>query len=196
MPKSPKTALSPRNLAIAYRWGSLAEEWTESFPCDPLLPECDHVLQRGVNIAAPAEVVFRWLCQMKVAPYSYDWIDNFGRRSPAFLTPGAELLRRGEPVMTIFRLADFAPDQHITLQMHTAGGLAVFGEVALTYRVTAQDARHSRLAVRLRVRYPRKGFWRCMRYLLPWGDLIMMRRQLLNFQNLAESSVVNLKDVR
>ena len=98
--------------------------------------------------------------------------------------------------MTIFELSDFTPDQHLTLQMHTVGGIAVFGHVALTYRVTAHDAKNSRLAVRLRVRYPRKGFWRCMRYLLPWGDLIMMRRQLLNFKRLAEAFVVHMGAIR
>lgn len=187
---------SGMNLPIAYRWGALPEEWSQSFACDGVLPQCDHVMQRGVNIAAPAHVVYRWLCQMKVAPYSYDWIDNFGRLSPQSLTPNVQLLKRGEPVMTIFKLADFEPDSHVTVQMHTRGGKTVFGDVAVTYRVTAQDAGHSRLAVRLRVRYPRQGFWRCMRYLLPWGDLIMMRRQLLNFKRLAEMSAAEGNSVR
>ena len=63
---------------------------------------------------APAEVVYRWLCQLRVAPYSYDWIDNRGRRSPRELTPGLEQLAEGQTVM-IFRLVSFAWGRHLTL---------------------------------------------------------------------------------
>ena len=31
---------------------------------------------------APAEAVWPWVAQVRLAPYSYDWIDNRGRRSP------------------------------------------------------------------------------------------------------------------
>jgi hypothetical protein len=29
-----------------------------------------------VEIAAQPEEVFRWICQLRVAPYSYDWINH------------------------------------------------------------------------------------------------------------------------
>jgi hypothetical protein len=37
---------------------------------------------RGVHVEAPASVVWPWVRQVRIAPYSYDWIDNLGRRSP------------------------------------------------------------------------------------------------------------------
>jgi hypothetical protein len=69
------------------------------FPCDRYLDHPDGVYFRGVTIRASAHAVFRWLCQMRVAPYSYDWIDNGGRRSPRNLTPGMDALAIGQSVM-------------------------------------------------------------------------------------------------
>jgi len=36
----------------------------------------------GVGVAAPVEAVWPWVAQVRLAPYSYDWVDNLGRRSP------------------------------------------------------------------------------------------------------------------
>ena len=67
-----------------------------------------------MTVNAPPSVVFRWLCQLKLAPYSYDLIDNRGRRSPNHLVPGVDHLVVGERVL-IFELASFARDEHLTL---------------------------------------------------------------------------------
>ena len=64
-------------LPIVDTWGSTLEERKGTYHCDHLIEDPDLVLFRAVDIAASTEIVFAWLCQLRVAPYSYDWIDNF-----------------------------------------------------------------------------------------------------------------------
>jgi hypothetical protein len=166
-------------------WGSTPTERAADFPCDRYLADPDDVVFRAVDVAASASVLFRWLCQLRVAPYSYDLIDNLGRRSPRTLTPGLDDLAVGQRVATIFRLVEFAPDEHLTI--HHRG--PIFGEVSCTYRVLPRGD-HSRLVVKLLVTYPKRSALvrLVMRRMLPAGDLVMMRRQLLNLKRLAEAT--------
>ena len=62
-------------------WGDTAAERAMALPCDPLMPDPDSIYHRAVDVDAPPEQLFRWLCQLRAAPYSYDWIDNRGRRT-------------------------------------------------------------------------------------------------------------------
>jgi hypothetical protein len=165
-------------------WGSTPAERAMSFPCDAHLPDADVAWYRAVDVAAPPAVTFRWLCQLRVAPYSYDWIDNWGRTSPRTLTPGLDALAIGERFMSIFELVAFERDRHVTLALR--GAEALFGNFVVTYLVVPQTA-GSRLVVKLLVRYPATHA-AIVRVLGPWLDLIMMRRQLLNLKTLAEAT--------
>jgi hypothetical protein len=175
--------------SISETWGTQPEERELAFPCDDMIPEPENVLYRGVTINASPATVFRWLCQMRVAPYSYDWIDNGGRQSPAKLTPGLENVSVGQDVMRIFTLVGFERDQQLTLRLK-ARASQTFGNIAVSYMVIpiADDhlSRGCRLLVKLIVKNPPGLYGRIMRTVLPWGDLIMMRRQLLNLKRLAE----------
>jgi hypothetical protein len=172
--------------SVVRTWGTLPDERRADYPCDALLTDPDDVLFRGVTVQAEPAVVFRWLCQLKVAPYSYDWIDNRGRRSPRTLTAGAEHLAVGQPVMTIFELAGFEAARHFTFVLADRTAARLFGEIAGTYAVTPSGASHSRLVVKLLLRHPTRwpGTW--IRPFLPAGDLVMMRKQLLTLKRLAE----------
>jgi hypothetical protein len=155
------------------------------YPCDSCLKDPDDVYFRGVDVEAPASTVFRWLCQLRVAPYSYDWIDNLGRRSPPHLTPGVDRLERGQPVMTIFELVDFEACRHLTIRLRRAGVL--FGEVAGTYLVEPAGPARSRLVVKLLMRHSRRlPAWRLRQAAMPWLDLVMMRKQLLTIKRYSE----------
>jgi hypothetical protein len=168
------------------QWGTTAAERSLAFPCDELALEGDAVLFRGVSVNAPTATVYRWLCQLRVAPYRYDWVDNWGRRSPRYLTRGLEEPALGQDFMGIFTLVDFEADRHVTLRTKRASTAEkAFGDVRGTYLV-ASTTGGCRLLVKPLVRYPSGFVGRAARWLLPWGDLVMMRRQLLNLKRLAE----------
>ncbi|MBD0322900.1 MAG: hypothetical protein ICV72_05865 [Aldersonia sp.] len=163
-------------------WGETASERAAPLPCDELMPDAQLVLHRAVDVAAPAELAYRWLCQLRVAPYSYDLLDNRGQRSPRELTPGLDELEVGQPMCKIFTLASFTPGSQVTLELTDPVGLRLFGHVAITYAVTPTGPDTCRLYVRLRVR----GLDPLRRRALPLGDLIMMRKQLRTLAALAE----------
>jgi hypothetical protein len=179
-------------------WRVYPEEQKLSFPCDRFI-ECheDAVYYRGITIHAVPKVIFRWLCQLRVAPYSYDWIDNFGIKSPNTLTPGIDELLVGQRVMKSFKLVDFEQDRHLTVLAKKATPKSesrieyyilsqLFGEIAISYLIVPKTASSCRLLVKLIVRYPPGITGWFMRIFLPWGDKIMMRKQLLNFKKLSE----------
>lgn len=167
-------------------WGSLPEEREMPYPCDALLAKADDVLFRAITVAAPAAAVYRWLCQLKVAPYSYDWLDNWGRRSPRQLTPGTEQLALGQRVMRIFTLASFQTGRHLTIRLASPDSARWFGDIAVTYAVLPKDETTTRLVAKLVIRHPSRLPGRFLRRFLPAGDLVMMRKQLRTLKVLAE----------
>jgi hypothetical protein len=172
--------------ATARNWGSTPAEREMVFPCDRYLHEPGEALFRAVDVEAPASIVFRWLCQLRAAPYSYDWIDNLGRRSPRALTPGLEELAEGQRVMAIFELAEFEPDRQLTIRLRNP---RLLRNLAVTYLVVAAAEQRSRLLVKMLVAYRggRIGAFAAGTP-LALGDLVMMRRQLLNLKQLAEET--------
>lgn len=172
-------------MSIGTIWGTTEDECARAFPRDALLPETSAVYYRGVTVHAPAGVIYRWLCQMRVAPYSYDWIDNFGRRSPQRLIAGLDDLAVGQKIMRAFTLVDFARDHHLTARV----SMRAVGATTVTYLIVPSPDGSCRLLVELVATYRRGLLERILRLVLPWGDLVMMRRQLLNFKRLAEDGV-------
>lgn len=156
-------------------WGVRPSERTVSLPCDAL---CPRGLQadRAISIDAPPPIVFSWLCQLRVAPYSYDTLDNLGRRSPRDRNPELVHLEVGQRFMTVFALQSFVDGEQITLR---SKGIAV------TYVVRPEEA-GSRLHVRVLFGGPGLAA-----RVLRLGDLVMMRKQLLTLKSLAEHEAAN-----
>src|SRR3954467_8993524 len=156
---------------FASTWGVEPAEKAIDFACDHLPGSFDADYYRGVTVAAPPAAVFRWLCQLRAAPYSYDWIDNWGRRSPRKLIPGLEDLAVGQTVMGIFDLVAFERDRHVTIRIKPGTpSERLFGAVVGTYLIVPRDDGGCRLIAKLRVRHPGGWIGFLGRTVLPPGD--------------------------
>lgn len=174
-------------MSVATTWGTRREERSLPYPCDPFIEQADAAYYRGITIRSQPEVIFRWLCQMRVAPYSYDWIDNRRRQSPRDLIAGLDELAIGQPVMRSFDLVDFEPARHLTIRLRQDSGESRFiPDVAISYLIVGEGSDACRLLVKIVLRHRAGPVGWLMRIFLPWGDLVMMRRQLLNFKALSE----------
>jgi len=163
-------------------WGATPDERQRPYPADSLVPGA-LLMTRAISVAAPVEVTWRWLCQIAVAPYSYDWIDNRGRRSPQELTPGADRLELGQTMAVVFRLVSF-DDGHQWTGLTSPRGQRIFGPVAMTY-AAEPDGDGSRIVGRLAAAADTRAR-HAKAHALAWGDLVMMRKQFRTLKELAE----------
>ena len=170
-------------VALPLTWGATQAEARRPYAADHLVDGTILSLTRAISVAAPPELTWRWLCQIAVAPYSYDWIDNRGRPSPRTLTPGADGLVLGQRMAIVFELVAYDAPHHWTA-LTTARGRRLFGPVAMTY-AAEPDPAGSRIVCRIAVPQDGARGWTRSR-LLAWGDLVMMRKQLHTLQALAE----------
>ncbi|GAA1880785.1 polyketide cyclase [Lapillicoccus jejuensis] len=163
---------------IGDRWGVSDAEVAAPYPCDDLVTRPALQAWRGVDVAAPPERVWPWVAQLRVAPYSYDWVDNGGRRSPRRLLDLPEpkvgdpfTSTRGRP---IGRLLAVEPGRSLTGE--------VLGAV-MTYVVAPVPGRPGRSRLLLKVVMETS---RPVAVLVTLGDLVMARKQLLTWRDLAE----------
>jgi len=123
-----------------------------------------------------AEAVRPWVAQVRLAPYSYDWIDNLGRRSPHELVGlpepqvGEKFTAAGGPGLG--RIVSVYPGKHLTGTIMGA---------FMSYVLMPQDHDKTRLLLKVVMHTNR---WAALG--LSVGELIMARRQLLNLKLLAE----------
>ena len=82
--------------------------------------------------------------------------------------------------MRIFRLVEFKREDHLTMKIVST---KAFGDLAVTYLVKPKGE-GARLVVKIVYRV---SSFSPMRWILPPGDLFMMRKQLLTLKRLAEN---------
>ncbi|WP_433018826.1 hypothetical protein [Kribbella sp. CA-294648] len=170
-----------RPLGLPWCWGATETEVLADYPCTGRLSGPVIAVHRAVDVAAPAEVTFRWLCQLKHGTYSYRLLGG----SPKVLTAGADDLAVGQEMM-IFRLVDFASGEHLTGET-SPELLGRYGPITCSYTVRPARDASSRIVVRTEISVQSRAR-RLKAIMLAWADLAMMSKQLRVLKRLAESS--------
>ncbi len=160
---------------LPWHWGVAPPSHHAAAPCPSAT--------RTLLTRASAESLMLWISQLRRGPYSYDWIDNLGRRSPR--TPDNKAVHTGDRLMYIFTVSATGP-RHVQAEMTTLLPRKVFGPVRIRYEV------HDYGTVR-GIEYtmwtPGRGrVGRIRSFLLAWADLIMARKQLFTLAKLAEEA--------
>jgi hypothetical protein len=161
---------------IGDRWGVTDAETALSYPCDDFVASPALRAWRGVHVEAPAEAVWPWVAQVRLAPYSYDWIDNLGRRSPRKLM-GLPEPRVGES----FTATGGRPAGRIVAVDPGSRLTGTIMGAYLSYVLMPAEDDTTRLLLKVVMRTTR-----LIAPAVSVGDLIMARRQLLNLKRLAE----------
>ncbi len=174
-------------MSVATTWGTTPEERRFAFPCDRLVQDSDAEYYRGITVEAAPEVIFRWLCQLRVSSYSY-----LGPRGPRELPAEPNELAPGQQVMNVFEVAEFERGRHLTIRLifrtrEARSYALVIRELAVSYLIVSQGE-SVRLLVKMPVRYRRGPAGQIARVLLPWADFVMTRKQLMNLKRLAEAT--------
>lgn len=175
----------PAGSGLPWVWQASAEEVAAEYRCDRLVTGPGTRMVRAVSVAAPPTTAWAWLGNLRVAPYSYDLLDNLGRRSPRTLHADLPPLAVGDTVMTIFRAVEVAPGEELVLRNRGRAGSRILGEVVVGYAVRPA-ATGCRLVAVFHLAGGNTRASRTWHAVLGWGDLVMMRKQLRTLAALAE----------
>lgn len=161
---------------IGARWGVTERETRLPYPCDEFVASPTLEVWRGVTVRAAPAAVWPWLAQVRIAPYSYDWLDNRGRRSPRRLL-GLPEPRVGEAFTTA---AGHQRGRIVSIDRgHQLTG-TILGAF-MSYLLLPAEQQTTRLLLKVVM-----ATNLLIAPVLSVGDLIMARRQLLNLKGLAE----------
>jgi hypothetical protein len=160
---------------ICDRWGVTPEEVARRYPCDDIVTRPALQAWRGVTVFVPPDQLWPWVTQIRIAPYSYDWIDNLGRRSPQQL--------RNLPEPAVGEAFTASVTGRVGRILAVEPGVQLTGRIlgAVMSYVLVPGSGSTRLLLKLVMQ---RG--RILAPLVSTGDLVMARRQLLNLKHLAE----------
>lgn len=173
-------------------WGATEDEMTGPVVGDEICSNARVIATRSITVAAPPENVFPWIRQMgfgRAGWYSYDWIDNLGRKSAQVLHPEWQGVHPGSVVPggpTAFEAAIVKFPHAFVLRLQPKGRRAHRLCFSLAYDLR-DDPAGCRLVTRMRARIDVPGGVAFEKLLLAPGDGIMVRKQLLNIARLAGS---------
>ncbi len=155
----------------------------------PDIPDTDcRELIHCIEIQADASDVFVWLKQFRIAPYSYDFIDNRNRKSPRYIIENLPPLKASTHYLLAFHIIEFEENSFIAGSFCEPINKPVsfyMKGLYIEYRISGQGT-NIRLWCKLKgffyTDFLSKGFFLVFSII----NKIMATRQLKNIRNLSE----------
>ena len=180
------------NVMIFQFWGATAEEVNSPVVGDHLCRDAALVATRSITISAPPQDVFPWIRQMgfgRAGWYSYDWLDNLGRKSATTIHEEWQTVEAGDKVPSgpiSFTAAIVEAPRHFVLEITSLSKKLPKLHFTLAYELR-DDLQGTRLVTRMRSHcsFPFGSLFE--KLILGPGDGLMLRRQLLTISKNASS---------
>ena len=174
-------------------WGATAEEIQSSVVGDDLCKDATLVATRSITISAPPQDVFPWIRQMgfgRAGWYSYDWLDNLGRKSATTIHDEWQTVNAGDKVPSgpiSFTAAIVEEPRDFVLEIKSLGKKSPKLHFTLAYELR-NDPQGTRLVTRMRSHcsFPFGSLFE--KLILGPGDGFMLRRQLLTISKNASQT--------
>lgn len=176
---------------IFENWGATDDEIQGPVVGDHICPDARIIATRSITIGAPPDEVFPWIQQMgfkRAGWYSYDIIDNLGRKSANTIHEEWQNVTTGSQIpagLMSFTASVVEPPRSFVLQVGSADQPMKRLCFTLAYELR-DDPVGTRLVTRMRSRVRVPAGVLVEKLLLGPGDGIMLRKQLLNIARRAE----------
>jgi hypothetical protein len=176
-------------------WGATSEEIQSPVVGDDLCANATLIATRSITISAPPQDVFPWIRQMgfgRAGWYSYDWLDNLGRKSATTIHDEWQTVEVGDKVPSgpiSFTAAIVEAPRHFVLEIKSRGKKLPKLHFTLAYELR-DDPQGTRLVTRMRSHcsFPFGPLFE--KLILGPGDGFMLRRQLLTIsKNASQTSL-------
>ena len=170
------------------RWGATDAEVKRSMPGDEIVSQPSFNATRAVTIHAPAQNIYPWIVQMGVTRagwYSYDLLDNLGRRSAESLLPEHQNIQIGD-------LIPISPDgkQGMWVKYFRKNKWMLWwdkkGDTTWIWEIHPQGENQFRLITRVRVKYRWFSSAVLFNLLTEFFDILMMHKSMLGIKRRAE----------
>ncbi len=170
-------------------WGATPAEVESSLPGDELVPKPTFDATRAITIRATPAEIWPWLVQVgltRAGWYSYDLLDNLGRRSATRIVPELQHLEVGDVV-------PMSPDgkqgmKVLAMDRPESMIWGTPGDTTWAWQLDVTPDGSTRLITRVRSRYRWLSPSIAFSVLLEFGDIWMMRKMLLTLRARAEQA--------
>jgi hypothetical protein len=145
-------------------------------------------LLRCIEVNADASDVFVWLKQFRVAPYSYDFIDNRGRKSPGYIIENLPPLKLNSHFLLSFHIFGFEENSFIVgrfCQPINPPMNLYMKDMFIEYRIAEQGTKTKlwcKIKGFINTDISSKGFF----FIFSVMDKIMITRQMRKIKKLSE----------